>query len=188
LHEEPRPFYRAPPIATSSSGSSPSVAEKRIHREFIAVCSHASVCPRGEQRRVPVIARPPPVRSPVPGPPWPRYGAEGRVAFGKLMKINHPAPGDVVRSPAHVAGYGTAFEGTISLRIRDDDGTVIARGTAQGGSNGLSASSRRTWTSPVGPTSFWVSWRPSRRASAARGRISTWTESRSSSAKGMKIQ
>ena len=57
---------------------------------------------------------------------------------GRLfIKVNHPAPGDVVRNPAHVAGYGTAFEGTISLRIRDDDGTVIAEGTAQGGSNGV---------------------------------------------------
>ena len=52
-----------------------------------------------------------------------------------MIKINHPAPGDVVGNPAHVAGYGTAFEGVISLRIRDDDGTVIAQGTAQGGSN-----------------------------------------------------
>ena len=58
------------------------------------------------------------------------------MAFGKLMKINHPAPGDVIRNPAHVAGYGTAFEGTISLRIRDD-GTVIAEGFTQGGSNGV---------------------------------------------------
>ena len=54
-----------------------------------------------------------------------------------FIKINHPAPGDVVRNPAHVAGYGTAFEGTISLRIRDDDGTVIAKGPTQGGSNGV---------------------------------------------------
>jgi hypothetical protein len=54
-----------------------------------------------------------------------------------FIKVNHPAPGDVIRDPAHVAGYGTAFEGTISLRIRDDDGTVIAEGTAQGGSNGV---------------------------------------------------
>jgi hypothetical protein len=53
------------------------------------------------------------------------------------MKINLPAPGDVIRNPAHVAGYGTAFEGTISLRIRDDDGTVIAEGSTQGGSNGV---------------------------------------------------
>ena len=41
----------------------------------------------------------------------------------------------MVRSPAHIAGYGTAFEGTISLR--DDDGMVIAGGTTQGGSNGV---------------------------------------------------
>ena len=53
-----------------------------------------------------------------------------------FIKVNHPAPGDVIRNPAHVAGYGTAFEGTISLRIRDD-GTVIAEGFAQGGSNGV---------------------------------------------------
>jgi hypothetical protein len=84
-----------------------------------------------------VTARPTQVRSPVPGPGWPRIGVRGSVTFGKLMKINHPAPGDVVGNPAHVAGYGTAFEGTISLRIRDDDGTVIAEGFAQGGSNGV---------------------------------------------------
>ena len=54
-----------------------------------------------------------------------------------FIKVNHPAPGDVVSNPAHVAGYGTAFEGTISLRIRDDDGTVIAEGSTQGGSNGV---------------------------------------------------
>jgi hypothetical protein len=54
-----------------------------------------------------------------------------------FIKVNHPAPGDVVRNPAHVAGYGTAFEGTISLRMRDDDGTVMAEGSTQGGSNGV---------------------------------------------------
>ena len=51
-----------------------------------------------------------------------------------FIKINHPAPGDVVRIAAHVAASGTAFEGTISSRIRDD-GTVIAEGFTQGGSN-----------------------------------------------------
>lgn len=54
-----------------------------------------------------------------------------------LIKVNHPAPGDVVSNPTHVAGYGTAFEGTISLQLRDDDGTVVAEGFAQGGSNGV---------------------------------------------------
>ena len=37
-----------------------------------------------------------------------------------LIKVNHPAPGDVIKDQAHVAGYGTSFEGTISLRIHDD--------------------------------------------------------------------
>ncbi len=54
-----------------------------------------------------------------------------------FIKINHPAPGDVVRDPAHIAGYGTAFEAVISLRIRDDDGTVISEESTQGGSNGI---------------------------------------------------
>ena len=54
-----------------------------------------------------------------------------------FIKVNHSAPGDVVRNPVHVAGYGTAFEGTISLRVRDDDGTVLAEGSTQGGSNGV---------------------------------------------------
>ncbi len=54
-----------------------------------------------------------------------------------FIKINHPAPGDVVSNPTHIVGYGTAFEGRISLRIRDDDGTVIAEGATKGGSNGV---------------------------------------------------
>jgi hypothetical protein len=54
-----------------------------------------------------------------------------------FIKLNHPAPGEVVRNSAHMAGYGTAFEGVISLRIRDDDGTAIAEGSTQGGSNGV---------------------------------------------------
>ena len=58
-----------------------------------------------------------------------------------FMKVNHLAPGDVVGNPAHVAEYGTAFEGTISLRIRDDR-TVIAEGFAQGGSNGVIGESK----------------------------------------------
>lgn len=43
----------------------------------------------------------------------------------------------MIRDPAHIGGYGTAFEGVISLGIRDDDGTVIAETSTQGGSNGI---------------------------------------------------
>ena len=57
-----------------------------------------------------------------------------------VWKVDEGQPsgtGDVVRNPARTAGYGTAFEGTISLRIRDDDDTVVAEGSTQGGSNGV---------------------------------------------------
>ncbi len=53
-----------------------------------------------------------------------------------FIKLNHPSPGEVVRNSAHVAGFGTAFEGVISLRIRDD-GSAIFEGSIQGGSNGV---------------------------------------------------
>ena len=53
-----------------------------------------------------------------------------------FIKVNHPVPDDAVRDQFHMAGYGTAFEGTSSLRI-SDDGTVIAEGSTQGGSNGV---------------------------------------------------
>ncbi len=105
----------------------------RIHRGFIAPCSHES---RSDQRKgydATTTARP---QAPDPVGASQKGGGRGRVTFQKLMKVNHPAPGDVVGNPAHVAGYGTAFEGTISLRVRDDDGTVIAEGFAQGAATG----------------------------------------------------
>lgn len=53
------------------------------------------------------------------------------------IKVNHPAPGDVVGDPVHVAGYGAAFEGGISLRVKDEIGTVVAEGNAQAGNAAL---------------------------------------------------
>lgn len=32
-----------------------------------------------------------------------------------FIKVNHPASGDVVKNPAHIAGHGTAFEGVSRL-------------------------------------------------------------------------
>lgn len=55
-----------------------------------------------------------------------------------FVKVNHPASGDVVNNPTHVAGYGTAFEGTISVRILDDSGKRLGEATFQsGGANGI---------------------------------------------------
>lgn len=53
------------------------------------------------------------------------------------IRVNHPASGDVVADPVHVAGYGTAFKGSISLRVKDEVGTVVAEGNAMGGSGPL---------------------------------------------------
>ena len=99
-----------------------------------------------------------------------------------FIKINHPASGDAIRNPAHVAGYGTAFEGTISLRIRDDDGTVIAEGSTQGGSNGVIGEFKSDLAFGRSRTSVWRSSKPSRRAPAGPARTSTCSGSRSSSA------
>jgi len=92
-----------------------------------------------------------------------------------FIKINHPAPGDVIRNPAHVAGDGTAFEGTISLRIRDDDGTVIAEGSTQGGSNEVIGEFKADLEFDRRPNQCLGWWRPSRRARAALARTSTST-------------
>ena len=105
-----------------------------------------------------------------------------------FIKINHPAPGDVVRNPAHVAGYGSAFEGVISLRIRDDDGTVIAEGSTQGGSNGVIGEFKANLEFDRRPNRRLGSSRPSRRAQAALASTSTSTGFRSSSGSGNQRQ
>lgn len=44
-----------------------------------------------------------------------------------LVKVNHPAPGDSILNPAHVAGYGTGFEGVVVVRVEDETGNELAR-------------------------------------------------------------
>jgi hypothetical protein len=83
-----------------------------------------------------------------------------------IIKVNHPAPGDVIKNLAHVAGYGTAFEGTISLRIRGGDGRVIAEGSTQGGSNGVIGQFKSDLAFQRRPNQRLGLWRPSRRAPA----------------------
>jgi hypothetical protein len=43
-----------------------------------------------------------------------------------FVKVNHPAAGDIVGNPTHVAGYGTGFEGVVAVKVLDDDGTELA--------------------------------------------------------------
>lgn len=55
-----------------------------------------------------------------------------------FVKVNHPASGDIVDADVHLAGYGTAFEGAISVRIKDDSGTTLGEGSFQSkGANGI---------------------------------------------------
>ena len=55
-----------------------------------------------------------------------------------FVKVNHPASGDIVNSPVHVAGYGTAFEGTIVVRVLDDSGKELGEAVMDSeGGNGI---------------------------------------------------
>lgn len=59
---------------------------------------------------------------------WAGLGARAAAWLAWLLGTLNLAP---------VAGYGTTLEGAISLRIRDNNGTMIAEGSTQGGSNGV---------------------------------------------------
>jgi nucleoid-associated protein YgaU len=47
------------------------------------------------------------------------------------IRVRQPAPGDLVGRTFTVTGVGSGFEGTIGLRLLNDRGTVLARGSAQ---------------------------------------------------------
>ncbi len=55
-----------------------------------------------------------------------------------LIWLLTPTQGRAVSSPVSIAGYGTAFEGTISWEVRKDGaaGAKVAEGFTSGGSNG----------------------------------------------------
>lgn len=56
--------------------------------------------------------------------------------------VHHPTPHDIVHNPVHVAGYSTAFEGTVIVRLRDADNQVIRKKFFTGGANGEYAAFR----------------------------------------------
>jgi hypothetical protein len=54
-----------------------------------------------------------------------------------LIWLLSPSQGEAVSSPVEIAGYGTAFEGTISWEVRrEGSDEVVADGFTQGGSMG----------------------------------------------------
>lgn len=56
--------------------------------------------------------------------------------------VHHPTPFDIVHNPVHVAGYSTAFEGTVIVRLRDGNDTVLTSKFFTGGANGEYAAFR----------------------------------------------
>lgn len=78
-----------------------------------------------------------------------------------FVKVNHPAPGDLVNSPVHVAGYGTAFEGTIVVRVVDDSGKELGSAVMNSeGVMGSSVSFTVRSNSQTTPATSSASWRP----------------------------
>lgn len=73
-------------------------------------------------------------------------GIVGSQTWGALVTLNEPLaqitvrqplPFDLVGGVAGVAGIGTAFEATISLRAYDANGNQVAAGFLNGGGNGV---------------------------------------------------
>ena len=60
---------------------------------------------------------------PPASPPAPASASPGRKP---AIVVNTPKPGDVVEVPANITGNANVFEGTVSIRILDENGKVIA--------------------------------------------------------------
>jgi nucleoid-associated protein YgaU len=61
------------------------------------------------------------------------------MAFPQIT-VRHPRPHDIVEDPVEIAGIGTAFEGTLQARLRNQSGGEIAQRFFQAGANGIFAS------------------------------------------------
>ncbi|MDQ4065517.1 MAG: Gmad2 immunoglobulin-like domain-containing protein, partial [Actinomycetota bacterium] len=78
----------------------------------------------------PAVASPAPMASAMPT--FPTTPCESRSAEryrGRpLIVVTEPCPRSTVTSPVTIAGEANVFEATVSLRIRDENGAVIAEG------------------------------------------------------------
>jgi hypothetical protein len=117
----------------------------------------------------------------------------GRAVAGPLTRdpalplapiaLSEPAAGTLVRGDRLVVkGEASVFEGTVSLRLRDDRGQVMAQGYATAAEGAPArGSSRPPSPSPPRPPPTPGRSRPSRSAPRTAG-SSTWSSSRSGSA------
>lgn len=53
------------------------------------------------------------------------------------IQVRHPVAHDLVDDPIHVAGVGTGFEGVITARVRNKDGTVLVEVPVHAGGTGI---------------------------------------------------
>ena len=53
------------------------------------------------------------------------------------VAVRQPMPYDIVDDPVRACGVGTGFEGQISVRVRDGNGTQLARVPVQAGGTGV---------------------------------------------------
>ncbi|MGI8916756.1 MAG: Gmad2 immunoglobulin-like domain-containing protein [Chloroflexota bacterium] len=53
------------------------------------------------------------------------------------ISVRQPQPYDLVDDPVQIAGVGTGFEGTFAARVRDGNGTELARVTIHAGGTGI---------------------------------------------------
>lgn len=53
------------------------------------------------------------------------------------ITIRQPQPNDIVDDPIQVSGIATAFEATVSVRVRDGNGTILVNDTFMAGGTGI---------------------------------------------------
>jgi LysM repeat protein len=53
------------------------------------------------------------------------------------ISVRQPRPHDIVDDPVGVCGVGTGFEGVISARVRDDNGTELRQVSIRAGGTGI---------------------------------------------------
>jgi nucleoid-associated protein YgaU len=63
-------------------------------------------------------------------------GAEGMAGFPPIS-VRQPQPHDIVDDPVGVCGIGTGFEGVISARVRDANGTELKEVSIKAGGTGI---------------------------------------------------
>lgn len=99
-----------------------------------AACGGTGSSDTTTRERGPIVTTSAPTPSPIVSatstfPPAPCESRSAERYRGRpLIVVTDPCPRETVTSPMTIAGEANVFEATVSLRIRDDAGTVLAEG------------------------------------------------------------